>query len=106
MNKVFELYGFQMVTHFEIESQPFKPFYYLFKKNPEYSHVDIPPETKMSMLTTIVGTMRASNVFSNGNIFKEVVLNDFDSNVSESVSYSSILSAELERTELQMVRNK
>jgi hypothetical protein len=45
-------------------------------------------------------------VFSNGNIFKEVTLNDFDSSISKTVSYTSILNTELERTELQMVRSK
>lgn len=107
MINVFELYGFQMVTNFEInKQQPFKPFYYLFKKNKTYSASDISAEIKMSLLTTIVAKMRASNTFSNGNIFRNTELNEFDLPVLNHVSYSSILSLELEKTQLQMIRSK
>lgn len=121
MVAVFELYGFQMVTNFEInKNQPFKPFYYLFKKNPRYSKFDVSVETKMSILTTIVATMRASNVFSNGNLFRHAELNDFSPenlfgalltenmriSCTETIGYQSILDTERERTELQIVRSK
>lgn len=106
MVSVFELYGFQMVTHFEINKyQPFKPFYYLFKKNPSYKQNKNFPMDKMTMLTTLVANMRALNVFSNGNLFREAELNDFSSG-NGLLSYRTILNTELERTELQMVRCK
>lgn len=106
MIAVFELYGFQMVTNFEINKhQPFKPFYYLFKRNPDYISTNICSEDKMTLLTSLVANMRASNVFSNGNLFRKAELNDFSTG-TEPISYRTILSTELERTTLQMVRGK
>lgn len=69
--EVLALYGFDLVIHFEInKTQPFKPFYYLFKKRNGYNQFLISNEIKMNQLTVIIAKMKASNVFSNGNLYK------------------------------------
>jgi len=78
LEEVFKLYGFILTTQFEInKQQPFKPFYYLFKKNINYDKNEITESEKITQLTIIITKMKASNVFSNGNLFKYVELNDF-----------------------------
>jgi hypothetical protein len=59
----------------------------------------------MESLVNVVADMRATNVFSNGNIFKKVGLNDFTSEI-RIVDYNTILRAEYERTEMQLIRGK
>lgn len=105
MIALFDLYGFKVVTNFKINKyQPFKPFYYLFKKNLSYKPDLISHEIKMSMLTTLVAQMRAENVFSNGNLFEKADLNDFSPRTK--ITRDTILNTELERTQLQMIRGK
>jgi SAM-dependent methyltransferase len=106
MIAIFKIYGFNIVTNFEInKNQPFKPFYYLFDKDKSYNQTEISSEEKMESLVNVVADMRATNVFSNGNIFKKVGLNDFTSEI-RIVDYNTILRAEYERTEMQLIRGK
>lgn len=106
MKEVFEIYGFELVDHFEInKNHPFKPFYYIFKKNPSYIETIVTEEEKLTTLRNVVATMRVTNTFTNGNLYVHTELNDFRP-ISEETNLWNILHAELEKTESQINKAK
>lgn len=103
--EVFQLYGFEIVTYFEInKNQPFKPFYYLFKKSLTYDNNSMSEDKKMNKLTLLIAKMKTSNMFSNGNLYKKSELRNFTFN--DQTEDTFILKTEIEKTELQLERGK
>ena len=64
--KIFELYGFKLITYFETNKcQPFKPIYYVFQKNILYNPLD--SETTYNILSQYVNNMKNTQIYKNSN---------------------------------------
>jgi SAM-dependent methyltransferase len=103
LQKIFELYGFDIVTKFEInKNQPFKPFYYVFQKKSDYVQKNKDTESynylKMIELVNICAQMKIKNSFNNCNIYQERPLNDFSDVTYSNLFFGNMIDNEVEKT--------